>query len=75
MPGAHAGTLAWHDLSEGRQIPTQRIRVFVVDRLDVLLAEETLPFCGFGLRSHNRGSRASVVADPMRHRINTERGG
>lgn len=42
VPGAHAGALARHDLSEGGEIALERVGVLVIDRVHVLLAEPAL---------------------------------
>src|SRR3989344_4067879 len=51
--------LARHDLTERGQVPLERIRVLVVDRVDILLAEIARAIDGLLLdHGHNRGSRA-----------------
>lgn len=42
MPTTDAGALARHDLAEGRQVAAERVRILVVNLLDVHLTEETL---------------------------------
>lgn len=59
VPGANAGAFARHDLSEGGKIALQSVRILVVDRVNVLLAEPAWAitdglFWGGG---HNGGSR------------------
>ena len=44
VPDTDAGTLASHDLAEGRQVAAQGVGVFVVDGLSVHLAEVTTTF-------------------------------
>src|SRR3989338_6203748 len=62
-PRAHAGALARHDLTERGQVPLERIRVLVVDRVDILLAEIARAIDGLLLdHGHNRGSRAPPFA-------------
>lgn len=42
VPATDAGALARHDLAERRQVAAERVRVLVVNLLDVHLTEETL---------------------------------
>lgn len=42
VPATDAGALARHDLTEGGQVTAERVRILVVNLLDVHLAEETL---------------------------------
>lgn len=61
MPLTYTGTLARHDFSETRKIATELIRIFVIDDVFIILAEETLAIF-YWLFGHNRGSRVSQHA-------------
>jgi hypothetical protein len=47
VPGAHAGALAWHDLSEGRQESLERPRIFIINGFDIRPAKRALSFSCF----------------------------
>jgi hypothetical protein len=71
VPLTHAGPLPRDDLSERGQVAPKRVRVLVVNRVDVLLAEITLPINLFYV-CHNRGSRVPdrmVPNESMRTRL------
>ena len=56
MPAADAGTFAWDDLAERRQVATQGVGIFVVDFAHVDLTEVTRArnFLGVARRVHRR---------------------
>lgn len=65
MPLAYAGALARHDLSEGRDVSAERIRVLVINGYRIHAAEMTLLMFNW-LLGHNGGSRGS--GHPIRSR-------
>lgn len=65
MPLADAGTLAGNDLSEGRDIAAERIRIFVINSVCIDATEMTLSIIFFLHWGHNRGSREVDLRCPI----------